>query len=250
MTVLPELVAHRGYTLHYPENTLVGIEAAIRAGARYLEVDVQLTADRAPVLMHDRDLARMCGVTGKVHEFTLARLRNLHATEYDRFGYRYVHVPVATLADLVVQLQRFPQVTAFVEIKRIALEQFGIPTVMERVLHAIDSVRQQCVLISYSHEFILDARRDGFHSVGVILEKWADRENDMVRSIHPQYLFCDAADLPRWGKFRVAPAKLAVYEVTDPQQALALARRGVDLVETFAIGEMLAAFELMRGTPE
>ena len=28
---IPELVAHRGYALHYPENTLIGIEAAIRA---------------------------------------------------------------------------------------------------------------------------------------------------------------------------------------------------------------------------
>ena len=53
---IPELVAHRGYALHYPENTLIGIEAAIRAGARYVEVDVQLSADKVPVLFHDRTL--------------------------------------------------------------------------------------------------------------------------------------------------------------------------------------------------
>ena len=72
---LPELVAHRGYTLHYPENTLVGLEAAIKAGARYLEVDVQLSADKVPVLFHDRNLQRLCGVGGQVHEFPQQRLR-------------------------------------------------------------------------------------------------------------------------------------------------------------------------------
>ena len=47
---IPELVAHRGYPQHYPENTLIGIEAAITAGARFIDVDVQLSADRVPVL--------------------------------------------------------------------------------------------------------------------------------------------------------------------------------------------------------
>ena len=63
--VIPEHVAHRGYTRHYPENTLIGIEAAIQAGARYVEVDVQLAADKTPILFHDRNLKRVCGVQGE-----------------------------------------------------------------------------------------------------------------------------------------------------------------------------------------
>lgn len=250
MMVLPELVAHRGYTLHYPENTLAAIEAAVRAGAHYVEVDVQLTADGVPVLMHDRNLERMCGVTGMVHEFTIGRLRNLRASEYGRFGYRYAQVPITTLAELVRLLQRQPQVTAFIEIKRAAVERFGVPAVLQKVVRAIEQVQRQCVLISYSQEFLLGAREKGYHSVGVILEKWTDRESEAARNIRPEFLFCDAVDLPRWGKLNVAPAKLAVYEITDPQQAITLARRGVEFIETFAIGEMLAAFELLRGTPE
>jgi len=248
--LLPELVAHRGYTLHYPENTLVAIDAAMRAGARFIEVDVQLTADKVPVLMHDRNLERMCGVAGMVHEFSLARLRTLRASDYGRFGYRYVHVPIATLAELVALLQRQPHVTAFVEIKVVAVERFGAETVRERVSLALEPVKNQCVLISYSQEFLLAARRNGVHDTGVILEDWSDRSSSSVQTIGPEYLFCDAVDLPRWGKLRTVPAQLAVYEITDPHQAVALAKRGVALIETFAIGEMLAAFELLRETPE
>ena len=39
------LIAHRGYPAHYPENTLIGLEAAIKAGAERIEFDIQLSAD-------------------------------------------------------------------------------------------------------------------------------------------------------------------------------------------------------------
>jgi len=50
------LVAHRGWQRRYPENTLPAIKGALDAGARYIEVDVQLSADGVPVLFHDRTL--------------------------------------------------------------------------------------------------------------------------------------------------------------------------------------------------
>ena len=243
---LPELVAHRGYAQHYPENTLAGIAAAVRAGARYIEVDIQLTADKVPVLFHDRKLQRVCGTDGMVHEFSLAQLRALRASEFDRFGYRYAQTPIATLTQLVDLLSRHPDVRAFVEIKRIAVERFGADTVLQQVVSGLRAVRAQCTLISYSIEFLRAAQRDAYTSLGVILEKWRDRNSGVVRTLRPEFLFCDAVDLPRWGKLHVSGSRLAVYEITDPASAIKLAERGVDLVETFAIGEMLAAFELLR----
>lgn len=67
-------MAHRGYALHYPENTRAAIRAALAAGAKYFECDVQLTADRVPVLFHDESLDRVCGVPGSIHEFKFAEL--------------------------------------------------------------------------------------------------------------------------------------------------------------------------------
>ena len=48
----PDLVAHRGYALRYPENTLAAFQAAITAGARFVECDVQLSAARSFPLPH------------------------------------------------------------------------------------------------------------------------------------------------------------------------------------------------------
>ena len=58
---IPQLVAHRGYSLRYPENTLLAIEQAFIAGACYVECDVQLTQDGVPVLLHDNNLQRTTG---------------------------------------------------------------------------------------------------------------------------------------------------------------------------------------------
>lgn len=243
---IPELVAHRGYALHYPENTLIGIEAAIRAGAHFVEVDVQLSADKVPVLFHDRTLDRLCRAQGMIHRYTREQLKAFHVFEFDRFGYKFAQNPITTLAELGALLARHPQVTAFIELKRVSIEVFGVQAVLDNVLRSLAPVLSQCVLISYNVPVLAAARKQGYHSVGAILERWHHQRNADVQAIHPDYLFCDAVDLPRFGDLEKAGATVVVYEVTDPQVALKLAKRGVSLIETFAIGEMLAAFEPLR----
>lgn len=245
--ITPELVAHRGYTLHYPENTLPAVEAAIAAGARYVEIDIQLSSDGVPVLFHDRDLNRLCGGRGSIHEFSIDELREFRVSESGRFGYKFAQVPIATLAQLVALISRHPDVTVFVEIKRIAIERFGIATVLRRVTELLRPVAGRCVLISYDLDFLLEARQHGSHQLGAIVEPWGARQDPRVQRLHPEYLFTDVDGLPHWGKLHMEGTKLAVYEVTDPELALRLAKRGIALVETFAIGEMLKALALRRG---
>lgn len=60
MTVLA--IAHRGEPVRWRENTTPAVEAALRAGADMVEIDVRLTRDGAPVLLHDADLGRLWGV--------------------------------------------------------------------------------------------------------------------------------------------------------------------------------------------
>jgi len=245
---IPQLVGHRGYPRHYPENTLIGIEAALRAGARYFEIDVQLTQDQVPVLFHDRDLKRLCGVGGAVHDYTFAELQKFRASEPKRFGEQFRDVPITTLAELRQLLQQHPNVTGFIELKRASLKHFGIDTMLALVRRELEPVLNQCVLISYSLEALLAARQQGWPEIGVVVDQWQEREQEIVSAIHPQYLFCDIEGLPREGRLHHEGAKLAVYEVTSPELALALATRGVDFIETFAIGEMKQEIERLTTT--
>lgn len=71
--------AHRG--LHdnnsdAPENSLLAISRAVTAGYG-IELDVQLSKDKIPVVFHDYNLERICGVNKKVSNLTLEELQNL-----------------------------------------------------------------------------------------------------------------------------------------------------------------------------
>ena len=52
LSTLPRLIGHRGAKESAPENTLASLREAARQGARWVEVDVMLTRDHRPVLIH------------------------------------------------------------------------------------------------------------------------------------------------------------------------------------------------------
>lgn len=61
---LPAVIAHRGYSSLFPENTLASFAGAIDIGVDYIELDVQLTKDGQVVVFHDDDLKRITGTEG------------------------------------------------------------------------------------------------------------------------------------------------------------------------------------------
>jgi glycerophosphoryl diester phosphodiesterase len=241
---LPKLVAHRGYAQRYPENTLLAMRAAVEAGAHYLEFDVQLSADKVPVLFHDHDMQRMCGQNGAIHEYPLARLRDFSVSEYGKFGYRYVGNPITTLQEMVAFLAEQPAVFAFVELKRQSLRFFGIDTMLDVILPLLEPIRQQAIIISYSLAALRATRERSSFPIGAVFDQWRERKQLLIRTLRPEFMFTDIEQLPRFGRLKHAQSQLAVYECVDPARAVKVHQRGVDFVETFAIAEMLNSLKL------
>jgi glycerophosphoryl diester phosphodiesterase len=97
--VAEAIIAHRGAPRYAPENTLPGMEAAARLGARWVEVDVKLTADMQPVIIHDDTVDRTTNGRGLVAGLTLAEVRGLDAGI--KFGAQFAATRVPTLAELI-----------------------------------------------------------------------------------------------------------------------------------------------------
>jgi glycerophosphoryl diester phosphodiesterase len=74
MLQLPKVIGHRGAKAYAPENTLASFREARRRGAAWVEIDVKLTADGVPIIMHDASLKRTTGVDRLVAETPRAEL--------------------------------------------------------------------------------------------------------------------------------------------------------------------------------
>jgi glycerophosphoryl diester phosphodiesterase len=61
MSSMPSIIAHRGYSTRFRENSPAAWTGAIKAGADAIEVDLRVTADMDVVCMHDKDLLRLAG---------------------------------------------------------------------------------------------------------------------------------------------------------------------------------------------
>ncbi|NOG68769.1 glycerophosphodiester phosphodiesterase family protein [Roseicella sp. DB1501] len=72
-----EIASHRGGAFLWPENSLLAFRQALALPAEQLELDVHLSADDVPVVIHDALLDRMIDATGPVRARSLAQLRRL-----------------------------------------------------------------------------------------------------------------------------------------------------------------------------
>ncbi len=84
-----DIIAHRGYSGAYPENTMLAFRRAVEAGADAIELDVHLSSDGEVMIMHDEALARTTGKDGAVSDFTRAELESISAgkTKNGIFGF-------------------------------------------------------------------------------------------------------------------------------------------------------------------
>ena len=74
---LPSIIAHRGSSGEAPENTLASLHLAGQQGAKWVEIDVILSADGIPVIFHDDYLSRTTNGDGLIHKTSLANLKKL-----------------------------------------------------------------------------------------------------------------------------------------------------------------------------
>ncbi|KAJ5207483.1 Glycerophosphoryl diester phosphodiesterase [Penicillium cf. griseofulvum] len=96
---LPQAIAHRGFKGQYPENTLLSIDGAIRAGAHALELDLHISRDGIVVLSHDASLMRCYGIKKKVIDCDWEYLKTLRTLQAP-------HEPMPRLIDVLEYLSQ------------------------------------------------------------------------------------------------------------------------------------------------
>ncbi len=248
-----ELVAHRGNAAEFPENTLASLHSALSLGLRFVELDVHLSADRVPMVMHDANLKRCADVDRDALAMSTQELKRTVVGEASRFGARFTDITIPSLAEVVSLLQAFPHARAFVELKRASLQRFGMEVMVDAVARTLAAVRSQVIIISFDLPAICRARQVMRVPTGWVLPAYSTPNAIKAEATLPDYLFCDIDKLPEdirhlWR----GPWQWAFYEITQRQQADRLRALGVTLLETMQVQHMQAelAAELTLGQPD
>lgn len=237
---VPLLMAHRGDTAMFPENTRESIQAAGDAGISIIEFDVQLARDRVPVILHDDNLQRTAGIKQSIFTLDAARATAVSVSDPQRFGNRFTNIRLPALQTAVALLQRHPDWTYFVEIKRQSLEHFGTAVVVEQVLSVLAPVVEQCVIISFDYDCLREVQQRSKCRTGWVLSRWNQDSYRKARELDPEFLVVNyirlpKANVPLWqGNWQ-----WVCYEVNDAGLARDLVRRGVDIISSMAAPDLL-----------
>jgi len=133
-------------------------------------------------------------------------------------------------------------------IKKSEVDVHDIPIALitQQYLDAIQllqelNLAERCTVISFVHDFLLYAIERGWAHVGPVLNAWQEIHSAAIAALQPDVVFCAIEQLPAQYDLSAIVHPLAVYEVDRFDIANDLLQRGVRWVETFTVGELLAA---------
>ena len=239
-----DVVAHRGASGDAPENTLAAIHEAARQEADWAEIDVVLSADGVPVLLHDTNLARTTDVEAKfpdrapwlVEDFTVAELKQLDAGSW--FDQRFAGEPIPTFREALIALDEH-DLGLWLEIK--SPERYpGVEAAMAEVLRTTEGgwlTAPDRAEFFKATSFNFDSLRafaeeiDHAVPVGGIASTVADDATLRELATWMEYYIVDHLLLQEGDIARLDAAGLrsaAVWTVNDPLVVAELAAAGAD----------------------
>ncbi|WP_286151224.1 MULTISPECIES: glycerophosphodiester phosphodiesterase family protein [unclassified Mycobacterium] len=116
----PMLIAHRGGSGDYPENTLLAITSAEKSGVGGMWITVQVSSDGIPVLYRPLDLSALTNGSGRINSKTLKQLKELNAgwnfIKADSNPYRRQVVQIPTLEEAIAAIP--PSMPLFLDLKQ------------------------------------------------------------------------------------------------------------------------------------
>ncbi|WP_311764831.1 glycerophosphodiester phosphodiesterase [Paenibacillus agricola] len=139
-------IAHRGYPVKYPENTLSSFQAAVDLSFTHLELDVHLSKDGIPVLMHDYAIERMSDGKGNIRDYTLDELK--------RFSIKGIET-IPTLEEALILLKG--KISILVELKQCGDLYPGLEEKVLEIIHKTDTLDQSRI-IGFDHFSIAKTR--------------------------------------------------------------------------------------------
>ncbi|MCG5242412.1 glycerophosphoryl diester phosphodiesterase [Azospirillum doebereinerae] len=240
LSTLPRLIGHRGAKESAPENTLASIREAARQGASWVELDVMLTRDGRPVIIHDDTLDRTTTGRGPVPLLDLEALRQLDAGSW--FDPRFADERVPALEE-AVELIRDLGLSLNLEIKPYPGQDVATAEAALAVLRRLWPAGRPLLLSSFEVPS-LEVARDLWPEIprGYLIWKepadWAaiaDRVGAATINVNHEWQTPETV-----AAYRATGRPVLAYTVNDAERARTMFAWGVTGVFTDAPGRLAA----------
>jgi glycerophosphoryl diester phosphodiesterase len=242
----PLVIAHRGFSGKYPENTLRSIREALKLPVDGVEVDVRRSLDGVLVLMHDEAVDRTTNGRGLVGRLSWAELRSLDAGSWR--GEEFAGEPVPRLDEVLSEVAG--RAMLHVEVKELGIESQVLRTVREC------GTQESVVIASFFEESIRVVKTLEPASPLTLIagpreaSRWGGARPLVYRAIASGasclalHYSLVTTELATYAKRR--NVALMAWTVNSPNDGKRLAEQRVDALATDHPDEMLRALEPSR----
>ncbi|RSK35775.1 glycerophosphodiester phosphodiesterase [Bhargavaea beijingensis] len=237
-----EIFAHRGASGSRPENTLAAFREAAGLPIDGVELDVHLSGDGVPVVIHDETVDRTTDGSGYVKAMTVDELKQLSAG--CRFSDEYYDERIPTLRE-VLELFRGKPHRLNIELKS---DVFPYPGMRQKVIALVREfgIADQVILSSFDHVTLEAVKREapeietGMLFVEILADARATAARISADALHPALPY--AVREP--GRQAAAEgAVLRVYTVNEPEYAVMAREAGAQAIFTDYPDRMLKLFK-------
>ncbi len=229
----PLVLGHRGASAYAPENTLTAFNLAFELGADGVELDVTLTRDGVPVIIHDDNVDRTTDGRGAIKSMTLEEVKRLDAGAWFDAKFRGEKIP--TLAEALESTRGRGIVN--IELKSTTLQTDGLEAAVAKVIE--DTRAGDRVLISSFNPIalyrmsILNSRlpRGLLYAddQALYLRRAWLRPIARPSALHPIWKMIDARFV-KWARGK--GYKINTWTVDDPEEMRRLIALGIDAIMT------------------
>ncbi|MCF6137790.1 glycerophosphodiester phosphodiesterase [Pseudalkalibacillus berkeleyi] len=225
------IFAHRGSSKYAPENTMAAFRKALEQHADGIELDVQLTKDKIPVIIHDESLKRTTGVKGLVGEYTYDEIRCLDAGKWFSAKFKYERIP--SLEEFLIWMKP-TTLKLNIEFKNNILPYYG----MEKIVYDLvqeHGLEDRLIYSSFNHYSLKEMKKFDpnidiapLYSSG-LYEPWNYVKSLPAESAHPHWRTLNQFML---NGFKEHEIRVRPYTINDPKRMKWLFENKIDAIIT------------------
>ncbi len=225
------VIAHRGASAYYPENTMAAFTGAVDMGAEMIELDLMLSNDGVPVVFHDTQLDEHTNGNGSINEYTLRELKQLDAGSW--FSDEYAGQEIPTLEEVLKFAEG--EIALNIEIKTEAVTDQAKGGIEQKALELVKKygMEQHVLFSSFDYRTITHLKKlDPTIPAALLYEsRQSNRQlpSQLLSSYHADAFNCHYSELnrKRLRDIRLHDIPVFIYTVNQKRRMEKLIKLGV-----------------------